>query len=122
MKKTFLAIAALALMLMNCTRNAEQIPQVNYPISQKVDTVDTYFGHEVRDPYRWLEDDRSAETGQWVKEQNDVTFGFLANIPYREQVQKRLEELYNYERLGAPFREGDYYYFYKNDGLQNHSV
>lgn len=122
MKKPFLAIAALALMLMNCTRNAEQIPQVNYPISQKVDTVDTYFGHEVRDPYRWLEDDRSAETGQWVKEQNDVTFGFLANIPYREQVQKRLEELYNYERLGAPFREGDYYYFYKNDGLQNHSV
>lgn len=122
MKKTFLAIAVLALMLMNCTRNAEQIPQVNYPISQKVDTVDTYFGHEVRDPYRWLEDDRSAETGQWVKEQNDVTFGFLANIPYREQVQKRLEELYNYERLGAPFREGDYYYFYKNDGLQNHSV
>lgn len=93
-----------------------------YPATMKVDTVDNYFGEQVKDPYRWLEDDTSKETAAWVEAENTVTFGYLNNIPSREKIKSRLEELYNYERLSAPFREGDYYYFYKNDGLQNHSV
>lgn len=95
---------------------------IQYPEAQKVDTVDHYFGEEVPDPYRWLEDDRSVETAEWVNAQNKVTFGFLEEIPYRDKIKSRLEELYDYERLSEPFKEGDYYYFYKNDGLQNHSV
>jgi len=122
MKKSILALCALPLMLMNCNKSADQLTDLKYPQTKKVDTTDTYFGVEVKDPYRWLEDDRSSETAEWVKQQNDVTFGYLANIPYRARIQKRLEELYNYERLSAPFREGEYYYFFKNDGLQNHSV
>ena len=95
---------------------------LKYPQTAQIDTVDTYFGEQVKDPYRWLEDDRSSETSAWVSAQNDVTFGFLNKIPYRDKIKQRLEELYDYERLGAPFKEGDYYYFFKNDGLQNHSV
>lgn len=95
---------------------------VNYPKTKKVDTVDTYFGTEVKDPYRWLEDDRSAETEAWVEKQNAVTFGYLEKIPFRETLEKRLEKLWNYEKLGAPFKEGDYTYFYKNDGLQDQYV
>lgn len=95
---------------------------MKYPVTAKVDTVDTYFGATVSDPYRWLENDTAQQTTDWVKAQNDVTFGFLNQIPYRANIKKRLEAIYNYERLSAPFQEGDYYYFYKNDGLQNHSV
>ena len=95
---------------------------MKYPVTQKVDSVDIYFGEKVSDPYRWLENDTAKETADWVKAQNDVTFGFLEKIPYRETIKKRLEQVYNYERLGAPSKEGEYYYFYKNDGLQNHSV
>lgn len=93
-----------------------------YPATAKVEQVDTYFGHEVADPYRWLEDDRSEETATWVKDQNELTFSYLESIPYREKIKKRLEELENYEKVSAPFPKGDYYYFYKNDGLQNQSV
>jgi len=95
---------------------------VNYPTTTKVDTVDTYFGTQVKDPYRWLEDDRSQETEAWVKEQNKVTFGYLEQIPFRNDLKQRLEKLWNYEKLGSPFKEGDYTYFYKNDGLQNQYV
>ncbi|TDS18499.1 prolyl oligopeptidase [Maribacter caenipelagi] len=95
---------------------------VNYPVTAKVDTVDTYFGTEVKDPYRWLEDDRSPETEAWVKEQNKTTFGYLENIPFRTDLKNRLEKLWNYEKLGSPFKKGDYTYFYKNDGLQNQYV
>ncbi|HET8737179.1 MAG TPA: prolyl oligopeptidase family serine peptidase [Pricia sp.] len=95
---------------------------VTYPKTKKVDTVDTYFGTAVKDPYRWLEDDRSAETEAWVEKQNAVTFGYLEKIPFRETLKKRLEKLWNYEKLGAPFNEGDYTYFYKNDGLQDQYV
>lgn len=95
---------------------------VIYPITKKGDVVDTYFGTDVADPYRWLEDDRSEETGAWVKTQNELTFGYLDQIPYREQLKMRLGELWNYEKVGAPFKEGDYTYFYKNDGLQNQYV
>lgn len=113
----FLAIIAAVLVSCNDHRSASV-----YPETKKVDTVDVYFGVEVKDPYRWLENDTARETAEWVKAQNDVTFGYLSKINYREKILSRLEEVTNYERLSAPFKEGDYYYFYKNDGLQNHSV
>lgn len=96
--------------------------QLNYPATRKVDTIDDYHGTRVADPYRWLEDDNSAETKAWVKEQNAVTQGYLSQIPYRDKVRKRLQELWNYTRYSAPFKEGEWYYFTKNDGLQNQSV
>lgn len=95
---------------------------MNYPITKKVDTADTYFGTEVKDPYRWLEDDRSEETEAWVKNQNKTTFSYLDSIPFRDDFKNRLEKLWNYEKLGSPFKEGGYTYFYKNDGLQNQYV
>jgi prolyl oligopeptidase len=93
-----------------------------YPVTAKGDVVDSYFDNKVADPYRWLEDDRSEQTGNWVKEQNKVTFAYLDQISYRDQIKQRLEALWNYEKVGAPFIEGDYTYFFKNDGLQNQSV
>ncbi|WP_421824026.1 prolyl oligopeptidase family serine peptidase [Flagellimonas oceanensis] len=103
------------------TKKRESIT-VNYPTTKKVDTVDNYFGNEVPDPYRWLEDDRSEETEAWVKEQNAVTFSYLDKIPFREDLKNRLEKLWNYEKVGSPFKEGDYTYYYKNNGLQNQYV
>ena len=122
MKKLFVfPIAAFLLMACNSTTKKETIT-VNYPITAKADSVDTYFGTKVKDSYRWLEDDRSAETEAWVKEQNSVTFGYLDKIPFRAGLKNRLEVLWNYEKLGSPFNEGNYTYFYKNDGLQNQYV
>ena len=95
---------------------------ITYPKTHKGTTVDTYFGTQVQDPYRWLEDDKSAETAAWVKAQNEVTYNYLAQIPYRDQLKKRLEKLWNYEKIGAPFKEGNYTYYSKNNGLQNQSV
>jgi prolyl oligopeptidase len=95
---------------------------IDYINTQKVDTVDTYFGVEVKDPYRWLEDDRSAETEAWVAAENESTFGYLDKIPFREELKERLSLLWNYEKVGAPFKEGDYSYYYKNNGLQNQYV
>lgn len=122
MKYTYLPLIGLAI-IFSCQDNKQtsQIT-VNYPITETVDTIDTYFGVEVKDPYRWLEDDRSAETEAWVKSQNEVTFGYLENIPFRGALKERLSKLWNYERSDAPFAEGDYSYFYKNNGLQNQSV
>lgn len=108
--------------MVTCNKTSNDKSSLRYPETAKKDSSDTFFGVEVKDPFRWLEDDHSEETAQWVNAQNEVTMGYLNNIPYRDQIRKRLEELYDYERLGAPFKEGDYYYFYKNDGLQNHSV
>lgn len=119
MKLPFLLFLMTAIALLSCM---EQKKTSLYPATKKVDTVDTYFGVQVSDPYRWLENDTAEDVAGWVGEQNNVTFSYLEQIPYRDRVQKRLEELVNYERLSAPFREGDYYYSYKNDGLQNHSV
>jgi len=96
--------------------------KLTYPETKKVDTVDTYFDTEVKDPYRWLEDDMSEETSAWVQAQNKVTFDYLDKIPYRSALKNRLEKLWNYEKFSAPFKEGDYTYFYKNDGLQNQYV
>ncbi len=95
---------------------------VDYPITTKGDVVDTYFGEQVADPYRWLEDDRSAETEAWVTTQNKTTQNYLKNIPYREEIAKVVRDLLDYERVSAPFTEGGYTYFYKNDGLQNQSL
>ena len=95
---------------------------VNYPETKTVDSVDTYFGVEVKDPYRWLEDDRSSETEAWVISQNKTTFDYLEKIPFREELKNRLSKLWNYEKLSAPFIEGAYTYFSKNDGLQNQNV
>ncbi len=123
MKKLLLITIALSIFV-SCKKEAEKVNPitVDYPETKKVDTVDTYFDVAVADPYRWLEDDRSAETEAWVKSQNEVTFGYLDNIPYREELKDRLTKLWNYEKIGAPFIEGDYTYFYKNDGLQNQYV
>lgn len=104
-------------------KKSEPLAKVDaYPETMKVDTVDTYFGVEVSDPYRWLEDDMSDQTADWVQAQNKVTFSYLDNIPYRENLSNRLEELYNYERIYAPTRNGDWDYYYRNDGLQNQNV
>ena len=96
--------------------------KITYPESKKVDQVDDYFGTKVADPYRWLEDENSAETKAWVENENKITFAYLDKIPYREKLKARLTELYNYPRISAPFRRGDTYFFTKNDGLQNQSV
>ncbi|MDE3273548.1 prolyl oligopeptidase family serine peptidase [Pseudoalteromonas sp. G4] len=95
---------------------------LSYPETKKGNVVDTYFGTQVADPYRWLEDDMSDETAQWVKTQNKVTFDYLSQIPYRDKLKERLTKLMDYEKVSAPFKEGKYTYFYKNDGLQNQYV
>ncbi|RPB40548.1 S9 family peptidase [Vibrio diabolicus] len=95
---------------------------MHYPKTRKDSVVDTYFGHDIADPYRWLENDRSEETAQWVSGQNSVTFDFLGQIPYRQQIRDLVANSQNYEKYSQPFVRGDYTYFYKNDGLQNQSV
>ena len=96
--------------------------ELKYPQTRKTDQVDDYHGVKVADPYRWLEDDKSAETAAWVEAENKVTFGYLEKIPFRPQVEKRVKQLYNYPKYGAPFRKGENFIFSKNDGLQNQSV
>ena len=122
MKHSLFSAALLLLVACNQNPNNTNDEKMNYPQTRMDNTVDTYFGTQVSDPYRWLEDDRSAETAQWVKAQNDFTFGYLSKIPYRQAIKEKLEKLWNYEKLSAPFTEGDYTYYYKNDGLQNQSV
>lgn len=102
--------------------SALSFSQIKYPDTKKVDQQDDYFGTIVKDPYRWLEDDNSAETKEWVEEENAVTQNYLSKIPFREKVKERLEEMWNYAKYSSPFKEGNYYYYYKNDGLQNQSV
>ena len=120
--KTFLTVASCAAILTCCLQANNSGVVDHYPVSLKTDSVDNYFGITVPDPYRWMENDTSQQTAEWVKAQNEVTFGFLDKIPYRAQVKSRLEELNNYEKLGRPFRKGNAMYFFRNDGLQNHSV
>ena len=121
-RKCFFLIVLFTLMSCNSNSNENRTIAVQYPETKQVDTVDTYFDTQVKDPYRWLEDDRSEETEAWVTSQNEVTFDYLSNIPYREELKERLEKLWNYEKIGAPFNEGDYTYFFKNNGLQNQYV
>lgn len=118
-KRLFPATALCLLALLSgCSREQP----LRYPPTKKVDQVDDYFGVRVPDPYRWLEDDNAEEVKQWVREQNAVTFAYLSRIPFREQIRRRLREIFDYPRYGAPMRAGDYYFFTKNDGLQNQSV
>jgi len=116
------AVSLLTACSQSPSNDEEVNNQMQYPETRKGDVVDTYFGTEVADPYRWLEDDRSEETEAWVKAQNEVTFSHLEKIPFREKIEERLTELWNYEKVSAPRFEGDYIYFYKNDGLQNQYV
>lgn len=94
----------------------------NYPETKKIEHNDTYFGQNVADPYRWLEDDMSSDTKDWVQRQVAFTNDYLEKIPFREEIRQQLQNIWNYEKIGAPFKEGDYTYFYKNDGLQAQSV
>ncbi|SEA34519.1 prolyl oligopeptidase [Porphyromonadaceae bacterium KH3R12] len=120
--KKVLILMCIVSALVSCKQENKQVVEVTYPETRKVDTVDTYFDTEIKDPYRWLEDDRSDETAAWVKAQNEVTFGYLEKIPFRNQIKNKLEDLWNYEKIGAPFTEGDYTFYLKNDGLQNQYV
>ena len=95
---------------------------LSYPTTRKTEQTDDYHGVQVSDPYRWLEDADSPETQAWVEAQNEVTFGYLNQIPAREKIKQRLTKLWDYEKYGIPFKEGDRYFYYKNDGLQNQSV
>jgi prolyl oligopeptidase len=114
MKRLFLALLWLVPVVSGA--------QIKYPVTKKENVVDDYNGVKVEDPYRWLEDDNSEETKAWVQEENKATFDYLSKIPYRDKIKKRIEEMWNYPKYGAPFRKGDFYYFSKNDGLQNQSV
>ncbi len=99
-----------------------RIMSLHYPKTETVEQVDNYHGVEVKDPYRWLEDPDSPETKAWVEAQNEVTFGFLEEIPERKAIKKRLTQLWDYEKYGIPIKKGERYFYFKNDGLQNQSV
>ncbi len=94
----------------------------SYPETKKIPVTDIYFDESVTDDYRWLEDDKSDDTKKWVINQNNTTFKYLDEIPFRNDLKLRLEQLWDYEKISAPFKEGQYMYFYKNDGLQNQSI
>ncbi|MBN2669479.1 MAG: S9 family peptidase [Bacteroidales bacterium] len=124
-KTLIVALSGMAV-IMACqpkeNHQEENTMKVVYPETAKVDSVDEYFGVKVSDPYRWLEDDNSEATKAWVKAQNDLTFGYLNQIPCKDTIAKRLTSLFNYPRLSAPHKVGDYFFYSKNDGLQNQSV
>ncbi|MEW5902707.1 MAG: S9 family peptidase, partial [Acidobacteriota bacterium] len=115
----FVFLLVISLLPFGCKGREQALA---YPVTEKGDVADDYFGTKVSDPYRWLEDDRAEKVKQWVEAQNRVTFDYLAKIPFREKLRGRLTEIYNYPRYSAPFRVGQYYIFSKNDGLQNQSV
>lgn len=121
-KMALLISAIIVLAVSACQNQAPKQITLTYPETKKIDQVDDYFGTEIADPYRWLEDDNAEEVKAWVEEQNSATFSYLENIPYRDKIKSRIEELYNYPKYSSPMRAGDYYFFYKNDGLQNQSV
>ncbi len=116
-----LLILPVAGMVMAANGQTAQ-PQLTYPETAKTDVVDTYFGTSVPDPYRWLENDTSAQTAAWVAAQNKVTGEYLSKIPFRSALLRRLTAVADYEKIGAPAKKHGKYYFYKNDGLQNQSV
>ncbi|WP_159637707.1 prolyl oligopeptidase family serine peptidase [Sphingobacterium composti Ten et al. 2007 non Yoo et al. 2007] len=117
-----LATAMVGCQSQNKIEAVKDITLKPYLQTEKIDHKDTYFGVEVEDPYRWLEDDLSDKTKAWVVAQNEVTQDYLSQIPFRDAIKSRLETLWNYEKYSAPYKEGDYIYWYKNDGLQNQSV
>jgi prolyl oligopeptidase len=123
MREAMFAALAIGLGSLAAVAGAAQTPDgIVYPNTPTTQQTDRYFGTEVADPYRWLEDDNSAATKQWVQAENAVTNAYLQKIPYRVQIKQRLQALYNYAKYSAPFHRGDTYFFYKNSGLQNQSV
>ena len=121
MKKVTIILAVAA--LISCGKSKQKmIKTLAYPETKKGDVVDDYFGTKVADPYQWLENDTATEVIQWVKEQNKVTTNYLEQIPYREQIKKRLTEIWNFPKYSSPFKEGEWYYFFKNIGLENQSI
>ncbi len=125
--KTLILIMGVVAFLAACSTNNQKMPdyptiKVNYPESKKVEQSDDYHGTTVADPYRWLEIDTAREVMDWVDVQNEVTFGYLEKIPFRNAIKERYTELFNYPKLNSPRKIGDYYIFSKNDGLQNQSV
>ncbi len=128
-KRGFLQVSILfgLLSLWSCNKDSPKIinemPKIEYPTTTKDNSViDDYHGTKVADPYRWLEQDTASKVEQWVQSQNAVTYDYLAKIPYREKIKERYEELFNYVKLSSPYKKGPYYFFSKNDGLQNQSV
>ena len=121
MKKLFL-IVSFSSLIFSCTPTIEQGIKMEYPQTKKVDQVDEFFGTQVSDPYRWLEQTDAPEVKEWIEAENKVTFDYLSQIPYREKLESRLRTLWDYEKLSAPRKRGAYTYYYKNDGLQNQSV
>ncbi len=120
--KRNLLIAMSALLAFTFGCNDKKQEKMEYPETKKMDTSDVYFGTEVADPYRWLEDDTTTAVGNWVKKQNEVTFSYLEKIPFREDIQNRLKEVWNYPKYSAPSKKDSVYFYFKNDGLQNQSV
>ena len=120
-------LVSIGLMLSACSPSSpestdEMRTQLDYPSTRKVDSSDTYFGTTVLDPYRWLEDDTASDTKAWVKAQNAVSLPYLESLPGRAGIRQRLEELWDYTKQSAPRQVGDFYFFYRNDGLQNQPV
>ena len=109
----------VSLLFLSCN---ESHKKNSYPETKKIPVTDIYFDESVTDDYRWLEDDKSDDTKKWVINQNNTTFKYLDEIPFRNDLKLRLEQLWDYEKISAPFKEGQYMYFYKNDGLQNQSI
>lgn len=123
MKKIIFQLILTGSIVYSCQqKQMNSTPTVTYPTTKKDTVIDTYFGTDVPDAYRWLEDDKSDETAAWVQTENKVTFNYLDQIPYRKQLKDRLASLWNYEKISAPFEEGTDTYYYKNDGLQNQYV
>jgi prolyl oligopeptidase len=124
MKRVFSIISVISVfMLTQCGQQHEvKIRPAPYPVTEKVDQMDEYFGTVVADPYRWLEDDNSPETAEWVLAQNEVTFWYLEQIPFRQRIKERLEQIWDYPKYGTPFKKGGNYFFFKNDGMQNQFV
>lgn len=119
MKKILFYFVLLGFITSSCEQTSKRL---DYPVTAKGDVVDNYFGTDVSDPYRWLEDDNSEETKAWVEAQNAVTFGYLETIPFRESIKSRLTQIWDYPKYGLPYKRGDFWYYSKNDGLQQQAV
>ncbi|HQW18234.1 MAG: S9 family peptidase [Bacteroidia bacterium] len=124
MIKPLLSVLAITSIIISCKPATETATseKLTYPVTAKSDQIDDYFGVKVSDPYRWLENDTAEDVKKWVTEENKVTFGYLEKIPFRNKIKERLTDIFNYPKYSNPFRAGEYYFFSKNDGLQNQSV
>lgn len=122
-RSIYAALAVIVLLSVQCSNEFKPVNEkINYPKSAKVDQADTYFGKTILDPYRWLENDTSVETAAWVAEQNKVTNAYLEKIPFREDIRKRLEAMWNFPKQSVPFMKKQWLFFEKNEGMQNQSV